>query len=83
MKRELNVSFAVSRDFHIMSLLFSTTIPVATTWLVWFLVTFGQPSFSSSVSSISTIIAEAHQVYPRYVRDDQNVTVLITQVNRR
>ena len=34
----------------------------ATTWLVWFLVTFGQPSFSSSVSSILTIMAEADQV---------------------
>ena len=64
-----------------------TVIPVATTWLVWFSVTFGQPSFSSSVSSISTIMAEAHQ---HDVRDDQdrqqgkqacmvlpNVTVLI------
>ena len=44
-------------------------IPVATTWLVWFSVTFGQPSFSSFVSSISTIMAEAHQ---RDVRDDQD-----------
>ena len=34
----------------------------ATTWLVWFSVTFGQPSFSSSVSSISTIMGEAHHV---------------------
>ena len=63
-------------------------IPVVTTWLVWFAVTFGQPLFSSSVSSISTIMAEAHQ---RDVRDDQdrqqgqqacmvlpNVTVLIS-----
>ena len=33
-----------------------------TTWLVWFSVTFGQPSFSFSVSSISTIMAEVHQV---------------------
>ena len=41
-------------------------IPVATTWLVWFSVIFGQPSFSSSVLSISTIMAEAHQ---RNVRD--------------
>ena len=62
-------------------------IPVATTRLV---LVFGdhQPSFSSSVSSISTIIEEAHQ---RDVRDDQdrqqgqqacivlpNVTVLIS-----
>ena len=44
-------------------------IPVATTWLVWFSVTFGQPSFSSFVSSISTTLAEAHQ---RDVRDDQD-----------
>ena len=44
-------------------------IPVATTWLVSFSVTFGQPSFSSSVSSISTIMAEARQ---RDVRDDQD-----------
>ena len=44
-------------------------ILVATTWLVWFSVTFGQPSFSSSFSSISTIMAEAHQ---RDVRDDQD-----------
>ena len=42
-------------------------IPVTTTWLVWFSVTFGQPSFSSCVSSISTIMAEARQ---RDVRDD-------------
>ena len=34
----------------------------ATTWLVWFLFTFGQPSFSSSVSPLSTIMAEADQV---------------------
>ena len=32
-------------------------------WLVWFSVTFGQPSFSTSVSSTSTIMAEAHQVH--------------------
>ena len=44
-------------------------IPVATTWLVWFSVTFNQPSFSSSVSSISTIMAKAHQ---RDVQDDQD-----------
>ena len=44
-------------------------IPVVTTWLVWFSETFGQPSFSSSVLSISTIMAEAHQ---RNVRDDQD-----------
>ena len=44
-------------------------IPVAVTWLVWFSVTFGQPSFSSFVSSISTTMAEAHQ---RDVRDDQD-----------
>ena len=63
-------------------------IPVATTWLVWFSVTFGQPSFSASVSSISTIMAKAHQCN---VQDDQdrkqgqqacmvlpNVTVLIS-----
>ena len=43
-------------------------IPVATTLLVWFSVTFGQSSFSSSVSSISTVVAEVHQ---RDVRDDQ------------
>ena len=41
-------------------------IPVATTWLVWLSVTFGQPSFSSSVSSVLTIKAQAHQ---RDVRD--------------
>ena len=41
----------------------------ATTWLVWFSVTFGQSSFSSSVSSISTIMAEAHQV--RQTRNHQ------------
>ena len=44
-------------------------IPVATTWLVWFPVTFGPPSFSSPVSSISTRRAEAPQ---RDVRDDQD-----------
>ena len=44
-------------------------IPVTTTWLVWFSVTFGQPSFSSSVSSISTIMVEAHQ---RNIWDDQD-----------
>ena len=33
----------------------------ATTWLVWFSVTSGRPSFSSSLS-ISTIMAETHQV---------------------
>ena len=69
-------------------------IPVATTWLIWFSVTFGQPSFSSSVSSILTIMAEEHQ---HDVRDDQdrqqgqqacmvlpNVTVLISFfVNQR
>ena len=44
-------------------------IPVATTWLVWFSVTFGQSSFSSSVSSISTIMAEAHgRECPRWPR---------------
>ena len=64
--------------------------PVTTTWLVWFSVTFSQPSFSSSVSSISTIMVEAHQ---RNIWDDQgqqacmvlpNVTVLISSFfNRR
>ena len=61
---------------------------VAITWLVWLSVIFGQPSVSSSVPSISTIVTEAHQ---RDVRDDQdlqqgqqvcmvlpNVTVLIS-----
>ena len=44
----------------------------ATTWLVWFSVTFGQPSFSFSVSSISTIMAEVHQV--RQARSHQGGT---------
>ena len=35
----------------------------------------GQPSFSSS---ISTIMAEAHQVHQSDVRDDKIVTVLIS-----
>ena len=34
---------------------------VATMWLIWFSVSFGQPSFSSSVLSISPILAEAHK----------------------
>ena len=60
-----------------MSLLFTSCDPdvmvdpcyAATTWLVWFSVTFGQPSCSSSVSSISTMMAEAHQV--RQTRNHQ------------
>ena len=55
---------AVNRDFHYVFVVLDNhyyaindiacrdrrLIPVATTWLVWFLVTFGQPSFSSSES---------------------------------
>ena len=74
----------MNRDFHYVFVIFrqpllrnkwycvtvtGRLIPVAITWLVWFSVTFGRPSFSSSVSSISTIMAEAHQ---RDVRDDQD-----------
>ena len=52
-------------------------ILVATTWLVWSSVTFGQPSFSSSVSSISTIMTEAPQrECPRWPRSSTRTTGL-------
>ena len=59
----------MNRDFHYVFVIYIALHYIymvdacyaATMWLVWFSVTFGQPSFFSSLS-ISTIMAEAHQV---------------------
>ena len=70
-KQETKVYFALNCDFHhVWQLLlcnkwFCVTVmsrlsPIATMWLVWFSVNFRQPSFSTSVSSISTIMTEPH-----------------------
>ena len=58
-KREINVKFAVNRDFHFVFVVFDKRYFVIND-TTWFSVTFGQPSFPSSVSSTSTKMAEEH-----------------------